>query len=671
MKKTALFLFLLALLCGLCLSAPAEGAALPAPVLKKAVSTSSGIRLTWKKVKAATGYIVYRREDGTSSYTKLKTVRAVGSFTDASAEEGRAYQYRVAALRKTDGKTVKSKKSKPLTGARFAEVAIRSVTGQSADSVRLKWTASPGARYDVRASLHGRDKWTTLKKNASKKAFTAKKLKNKVYDFVVVPKIRLKDGTWLEGPPSAPVSARPVAPAALREIRQTASGVKLGWDPVTAGGYTIYRAEDDGEMIRLAGCGKAAVSWTDKAAPGHTYTYRVEAWRRSGGVTSVSALSAPLSLYVLDTPAAPELTLTQRQQLFIRWGEIPGADGYEVNVRFPEEDAGELFFETSDSWIYHDDLLSGIAYRYRVRAFREEGGEKRFGPWSPESEYTLERVYRALLVGNTYSDGALPPLPGPGNDVQGMRAMLERMKGTDYAVTLRRELTADGILGAIADAFADAQSCDVSLFYFSGHGHDAEPIHENGALVGTDGGTVTPQKLRGALDAVPGIKIVLLDSCYSGAQIGDYSSGEAAMAAAGRAVIRAFRGPSAQRSWPGGRHVRTHAGRVDSGTLVAEGYLVITACSLSEEALSVSLPGSLDYAGLMTDRLLYGSGWDIRSGAALPAPEADTDGDGVCTFSEVAAYTEREVRTWAFQLGYAQSVMRYPLSSGEALWSTR
>ena len=683
MKKLSGWLLILMLLCGLFLPAHAQenpeavavkAASLSAPVLKKAVSTEKGVRLTWKKVRGATGYVVYRRKDGASSYKKTKTLGAMTSWTDESAAEGQAYQYRLTAIRREDGATLRSKKSKPLTGARFAPVTITEITGKSADSVRLRWTASKGCRYDVKFSPAGKNKYTLLKKNTTKTAYTAKELKNKLFDWIVVPKLKLSDGSWLEGPPSAVFTARPVAPPALTDIKQTAGGVRLSWQNVTAGGYTLYRAEDGGGYTEIAKPAKDASSYTDSAAqPGHDYSYRIEAWRKTGGVRSVSALSGALRLYVLGTPAAPSLTLTDRQQLLIQWDAVPGADHYEVNVRFPDAEE-ELTFQASENLLYHDDIVSGIPYRYRVRAVRSESGETHCGPWSPESSYTLQRLYRALLIGNTYADSAVITLPGPDSDVQGMRSMLGRMDGTDYAVTVKQELTASQIVRAITDTFADAQACDVSLVYYSGHGHDgsqdATPAL-NGALVGTDGATVTPQRLRNTLDQIPGIKIVLLDSCYSGAHIGDYvGGGTAAMAAANRAVVRAFRGECQPRSYPKGGHVRCHPDRerMDAGNLAAEGYLVITACSLSEESFSVSLPDPIHYVGLMTSRMLYGSGWDEQTQAALPALYADSSGDGALTFSEVAAYTELAVQQWSFQMGYTQHVMRYPTQSDEVLW---
>ncbi|MFZ5974314.1 MAG: caspase family protein [Bacillota bacterium] len=70
--------------------------------------------------------------------------------------------------------------------------------------------------------------------------------------------------------------------------------------------------------------------------------------------------------------------------------------------------------------------------------------------------------------------------------------------------------------------FYGADSNDVSVFYFSGHGTDYD---ENGrtAIVLSDGAVdelMSVDALEAALHKIPGIKVVILDSCFSGGMIG-------------------------------------------------------------------------------------------------------------------------------------------------------
>jgi len=89
---------------------------------------------------------------------------------------------------------------------------------------------------------------------------------------------------------------------------------------------------------------------------------------------------------------------------------------------------------------------------------------------------------------------------------------------------LSLQATKTAILNGIATAFSGADSDDVSYFYFTGHG-----INESGVsyLCPTDvsyysllSSYISTNELESALNAIPGTKVVILDSCHSGGFIG-------------------------------------------------------------------------------------------------------------------------------------------------------
>lgn len=125
--------------------------------------------------------------------------------------------------------------------------------------------------------------------------------------------------------------------------------------------------------------------------------------------------------------------------------------------------------------------------------------------------------YTALLIGQSYSSSEeLSAMPGCLQDVRDLRKMLEGMNRTPYEITVRTDLTAEGIRDAVTESFRDAEKNDVCLFYYAGHGQAAENASERGALVGTDGKTVPLDELCGILAETKGQVVVILDSCYSG-----------------------------------------------------------------------------------------------------------------------------------------------------------
>lgn len=252
-------------------------------------------------------------------------------------------------------------------------------------------------------------------------------------------------------------------------------------------------------------------------------------------------------------------------------------------------------------------------------------------------------VYRALLIGNSYP-GESNELNGPSTDVAAMKKILDSMTGTAFTTTTSRNRTASGIQAAIASAFASAQPADVSLFYFSGHGT------EKGELVGTGSTYLTVYALRSALQKIPGTKIVLLDSCYSGSAISRSTDSTSSPSSFTRAIVSAF--SSAARS---------------SVNLEDAGYIVLTSCSQTQTSISLSGDGS-HFWGVFTYGLCYGSGYDEWNQVSLGRLPADSNSDGAITLGEAYNGVQERVSFLSTQAVVTQSTQYYGDTSF-VLWS--
>ena len=161
--------------------------------------------------------------------------------------------------------------------------------------------------------------------------------------------------------------------------------------------------------------------------------------------------------------------------------------------------------------------------------------------------------YRALLIGQTYKTTSATTLVGD-VDVSYMNSALtdssvKGPKGGKWEVTPLVDKSRDQIQSAITSTFAKADSNDVSLFYFSGHGDPESTGAYAGAICSVEGssiGFIQLSELAGWLKKIPGKVVVFIDSCGSGAAIhknGTVTDNAAANAAADRfnqAVINAF-----------------------------------------------------------------------------------------------------------------------------------
>lgn len=242
---------------------------------------------------------------------------------------------------------------------------------------------------------------------------------------------------------------------------------------------------------------------------------------------------------------------------------------------------------------------------------------------------------RALVIGETYETAPenITRLDGCKNDAKCMVKMLQSLAGTPYTVSGYLDLDAAEILDAISEAFAGATEDDVSLFYYSGHG-----VTGSGALLGNDGVGVSPETLRKKLDQVPGTKIILLDSCFSGYLIGRGSDEAANAKAALEHFLSVF-------SW---------SSRGDGSE-----YYVLTASSLYETSI-----GYVGATSLFTGNLLEGMGYDPEDASRTGSCPADANQDGMFTLDELFVYCRTEIRST--KLG--QTVCPWPYNCSQVLF---
>ena len=306
----------------------------------------------------------------------------------------------------------------------------------------------------------------------------------------------------------------------------------------------------------------------------------------------------------LSAPAADASTAAPGT--YVTWTtEVEGAYG-EVTYTWVFEVAGTTDVVTTyDPFIEYAPLGEGTC-TVTVTATDELGDQA-----SASGQITIvsssgARSYRALLVGNTYP-GESNPLDGPLTDLAAMTTVLNSMPGTPYRITAVRNTTAAGLQSAIASAFSGAQPGDVSLFYFSGHGSP------EGSLICTGGTSLRVSGLRTALQNIPGTKVVLLDSCYSGTSIGRSTASPSSF---NRAIISAL--SSAARS---------------AVNLEDEGYIVLTSCSQTETSNTLSA-GDNHYWGAFTYALCYGSGFDEWNQVSVGKLPADSNGDAAISLGE-------------------------------------
>jgi len=275
-----------------------------------------------------------------------------------------------------------------------------------------------------------------------------------------------------------------------------------------------------------------------------------------------------------------------------------------------------------------------------------------------------EVVYRAYCVGVGdyiyFPDGyGNTDLTGPPYDVNRIYYTLNKCRfgpsNTEFSeiwYTTDWSATKLNILQGIASIFSEADYNDVSYFYFTGHGVWVNNISY---LCPTEANYYAPistyisvDELEATLSAIPGTKVVLLDSCHSGGFIGKGAgeiqiSKEEELDSFNNEIINVFSQAESK------------------GLLTTNQYKVLTSCYYYQECMELApaTPGDFDPFGVFTMALCDGCGY-------YGSYPADANLDTRVSLQEAYLYIKNWVAELDTQIPYidiTQDVQVYPYNS--------
>lgn len=221
------------------------------------------------------------------------------------------------------------------------------------------------------------------------------------------------------------------------------------------------------------------------------------------------------------------------------------------------------------------------------------------------------------------------------------------------ASTLKNPASKEAAKQAIRSALAGADSDDVSYVYLHGHGgvlYDQHYIALSPNCTSA-GSMLSASELRSLLDGIPGTKVVILESCYSGSVIG---KGEDTFA---QGFVDEFTAGGAMSK---------------SGELAGSNYYVMCSTVGSAESwnfYNYKMLGKKKFTGsVFTYGLAKGAGWDIVSDKGVTAA-ADTNKDKLVTLAELSLYSQnivnQGIQTYCANEGryFTQRIAVYPANS--------
>lgn len=233
----------------------------------------------------------------------------------------------------------------------------------------------------------------------------------------------------------------------------------------------------------------------------------------------------------------------------------------------------------------------------------------------------------ALIISRgDYGDREIDLSPGPENDGENFRRILQRAYGGGLAVTTLKKSGAEcvqDVQSAIQAAFADSDEGDVNYFFYSGHGG------ESGMWLGKNE-FLSASDLAQAFSGIRGTNFLVIDCCYSGNLI----------------TGRALRNETFSK-----RFIDEFTGVVKGwkrrSALTNDNFHVMVAASEGQESIQTGLGEYGEEMGFFTSAAAAGCGVDFTKVSSKSGYEctamADENRDGSISFSELYRYVSSSV----------------------------
>lgn len=329
------------------------------PVLSKAENASGGIKITWKSVKGASGYRVYRKTSG-GSWKRIVNSTKGTSYTDKSSlSNGTNYIYTVRAIKGSD---LSWYDTKGVTELKLSNPSLSKAENTSS-GIKITWKAVKGAeKYRVYRKTSG-GSWKRIIDSTTATSYTDKSSLSSGTKYIyTVRAIKGSEWSWY----NSGISVTKLTTPTLSKAENASGGIKVTWKSVKgASGYRVYRKTSGGSWKRIVNSTKGT-SYTDKSSlsSGTKYIYTVRALKGSDmsyyntkGVTELK----------LSTPS---LTAASKVSggIKVTWKSVKGAKGYYVYRKTSGSSWSRLGSTKSTSYT-DKKAKSGVSYIYTVRAY--------------------------------------------------------------------------------------------------------------------------------------------------------------------------------------------------------------------------------------------------------------------------------------------------------------
>ena len=339
--------------------------------------TDTSVKLSWKAVSGASGYVVEYYKSG-----KWVTLKAVTStkYTVSGLKAKRTYYFRVKAYKKgTSGVAY---------GAESSYVKVNTLLGApklvasaaTDNAIKVSWGKVSGAAGYVLQRYNGK-KWVNVKATTAT-TYTLTKLKaNTTYPFRAVAYYKSGSKTVYGAYSSTlSVSTAPVKTSTVKISSPTSSTLTVSWKAVSgASGYKVFYSTNN-KSWKSVTTTKTSVTLT-KLSANTKYYVKVQVLKKTAGIYATSAYSATVTGATnVAKVSGLKVKGTSKNAIALSWSKVSGATGYTV-YRL----SGKKWVKVADvktNSYTNKGLSRSTSYTYCVAAYKTVSKKAVYGDQS-------------------------------------------------------------------------------------------------------------------------------------------------------------------------------------------------------------------------------------------------------------------------------------------------
>ncbi len=284
------------------------------------------VQLSWTASAGAKEYRVYRSAKEDSGFSQVLTTSET-SWVDPEAKIGKTYYYYVVAVGPYDNP---SKRSSKVSRAKDLPQPVMTLSHDAQTGrVKIQWEAVEGAgKYGVYRAVSETGKYSNIK-TVKGLSYIDTSGKSGVLYYYKIRALAEKSASNSAYSQIRSLSCRLSAPVVTACNQEDTGKIQLKWKKISgAGGYEIYRAEENGAYAFLADT--EDTSYTDASAqPGKVYSYQLKAV--NDDPEAASAFSETVTqLCRMGRPVVKTGNDAASGKVRLTWDAVDGADCYEV-----------------------------------------------------------------------------------------------------------------------------------------------------------------------------------------------------------------------------------------------------------------------------------------------------------------------------------------------------